>query len=86
MEQPINASYTAHVEGRSAEEILANVSASGPGPLGEYLRIAAQVRSQLELEKALREESASSTRVAKIIGWAVVFASVLQSVVTLLHK
>ena len=48
-----NLNYTAHVKGKNAEEILAAQGCDAGGPLGEYLRLAAQVRTHQELAAAL---------------------------------
>jgi len=59
---PESGNYVAHVKGSSAEDILANVSSPVAGPVGEYLRIAAQVRSNQELATALTQASEASGR------------------------
>lgn len=50
----------AKVQERTAEEILATVGSSTDGALGEYLRVAAQVRTNQELTSKLDRASTDS--------------------------
>jgi len=55
------------IKGKTAEEILATVDCSYAGPIGEYLRIAAQVRTNQELTTVLTQASTESGNLQKKI-------------------
>jgi hypothetical protein len=76
--------YELHVQGKTAEEILADLH-SPDSNIAPYLQTAAQVRSNQELIKALKLASDDSTNVAKNIvrlTWALVGAAILQAIAT----
>jgi len=65
--------YEERIEGKSAEQIL-QTAAGGiggvwQGPEGEYLRIAAQVRSTQELIEELKRASASNNAFSRRVFW-----------------
>jgi hypothetical protein len=79
-----NASYGT-VKGKTAEEILATADCSYPGPIGEYLRVAAQIRTNQELISALSKASADGGNLqSRIILLTIVLAvaAVLQFLAT----
>ncbi len=55
-----NARYNSPVRGKSAEQILADPECSYDGPIGYYLRVAAQVRTNQELAEVLAKASDDS--------------------------
>ncbi len=81
--------YDEQVEGKSAEQILqtAGGGTGGPyqGPEGEYLRIAAQVRSTQELIEELKKGSASNNTLSKRVvrlTFALVVVGVIEALAT----
>lgn len=79
--------YNNYVKGKSAEEILAQADGGYPGSVGDYLTVAAQVRSNEDLISALKKASSDSDRTArKIVCLTVVLAvaAVLQCLATAL--
>jgi hypothetical protein len=67
-----NLIYFSRVKDRTAEEILATAGCDDDGRLGQYLRVAAQVRSDQELARALAQASDDSGKVARRIIWLTV--------------
>ena len=55
-----NGDYVNEVQGETSENLLAKKNCADPGPIGEYLRTAAQVRSRQELIVELMRASADS--------------------------
>ena len=64
--------YTNEVKDKSSEEILANPNCNYDGPIGEFLRTAAQVRSLQELIKQLERASADSSELQCRLFWLTV--------------
>jgi len=79
------ANYFTYVKGKNAEEILASADADYPGPVGEYLRVAAQVRSTQELVASLTTASTDSgklgTKLLFLTG-ALILVGILQAIAT----
>jgi hypothetical protein len=57
---PEGLTYINEVKGKTAEEVLALADCASAGPKGDYLRIAAQVRTNQELAGELRTASRDS--------------------------
>ena len=85
--------YEKHVEGKTSEEILADtLAAQGEGASGwaPYVRVAAEVRSNQELVKALKQVAAETGEVAKKsasvatrvsqLTWVLAGAAIIQAV------
>ena len=54
------ATYSEHIEGKTSEEILGNDRCINEVGTGEYLRVAANVRSNQELIAHLKQDSINS--------------------------
>jgi hypothetical protein len=81
-----NSAYISRVKDRNAEEILATAGCDDDGRLGQYLRVAAQVRTNQELTKALAQASDDSGKVARRIIWltvGLVVVALLQAAATI---
>jgi hypothetical protein len=77
--------YEKNVKGKSAEEILATGAGAIPGPLGEFARVSAAVRTNEELITALTRASAESGMLAKRVVWltgALVLVGFMQAIAT----
>ena len=61
--------YLDFVKGKTAEDILAHGGGAITGPIGEYIRVAATVRTNQELISALDRASADNTRLARRLVW-----------------
>jgi hypothetical protein len=75
--------YENFVKGKTAEEILATGSGAITGPVGDFIRIGAAVRSNQELIIALKGVSGEHLRLARAVVWltiALVGVGVLQAV------
>jgi hypothetical protein len=78
-------SYVSQVKDKTAEQILASSDCSYQGPIGEYLRVAAQVRTNQELAAALAKASEDSGKLqSRIVLLTVVIAlaAIVQAVAT----
>jgi hypothetical protein len=70
---------------KTADEILSSAGCDVSGALGEYLRVAAQVRTSQELAADLRRASADSGKLQRrvmILTVVLVAASIVQAVAT----
>jgi hypothetical protein len=79
--------YEHFIKGKSAEEILATGAGAITGPIGDFVRVGAAVRTNQELVDALTKASIESGRVAERLVWltgAFVAVGVLQAIVTAL--
>jgi hypothetical protein len=77
--------YEQFIKGKTAEEILATGGGAITGPIGEFVRVGAAVRTNQELIDALTKASSESGRVAERLVWltaALVAVGALQAVVT----
>src|ERR1700735_3260561 len=81
--------YEERVKGRSAEQILQTAGGGSGGAVvdadGDYLRVAAQVRSTQELIEELKKASASNAVFSKRVLWltvALVVVGVAQAIAT----
>lgn len=75
------------VKDKSAEQILATPNYDFTGPVGEYLRVAAQVRANQELVSALTEASKGSDRLQRrVLSLTIVIAmaAIAQAVAAIL--
>jgi hypothetical protein len=64
---PENARYVSQVKDKTAEQILATSDCTYEGPIGYYLRVAAQVRTNQELAAALAKASDDSGQLQRRI-------------------
>src|SRR5258708_4382292 len=66
-------SYVSEVKDKTAEQILATSNCSYDGPIGYYLRVAAQVRTNQELAAALAKASDDSGK----LQWRIVILTLV---------
>jgi hypothetical protein len=74
-------SYEVYVQGKTAEEILA-YSHTADSNLSPYLQVAAQIRSNQDLVRALKEASEDSSKIGRRIvslTVALILAAILQA-------
>jgi hypothetical protein len=77
--------YENYIRGKSAEEILATGAGAITGPIGDFIRVSAAVRTNQELITALNRASRESGQLANrvvLLTGALVAVGVLQAVAT----
>jgi len=77
--------YENYVKGKTAEEILATGAGAITGPIGEFIRVAAAVRTNQQLISALDQASKESGKLGRKVVWltaALVFVGLLQAIAT----
>jgi hypothetical protein len=82
------ATYDAYVQGKSAEEILAEFHTADSN-LSPYLQVAAQIRSNQDLTAALMQASEDSGKIGKkvvLLTVALIMAAILQAAATWFHS
>jgi hypothetical protein len=79
------ANYVNQVKGKTAEQILATPDCNYEGPIGQYLHIAAQVRTNQELAAAWQRASEDSGKLQSrivILTIVIALAAIAQAVAT----
>lgn len=78
-------SYDSQVKDKTAEQILAASDCTYEGPIGHYLRVAAQVRTNQELSQALAKASEDSGKLQgriMILTVVIACAAIAQAIAT----